>query len=184
MIRYYRNTCTQRYIFFLLKGIYLAENLPSGKKILHSKSSFYKPSQFSLMIFVLICCITTPLCRTNFWWWKCWLWNICKALTVFIRRYYYHNLTIITGFSNKCVRSYFHGCKEYHLQMAFNLVLLLSTVVYHQGSVRESHLFLLHITDLDQIIKFCKVHHLADDIRLTCRSKSIKKTKKKNLIQT
>ena len=44
-----------------------------------------------------------------------------------------------------------------------------------QGSALGSLLFLLYINDLNQAIKFCKVHHFADDTNLLCLSNSIKK---------
>ena len=47
-----------------------------------------------------------------------------------------------------------------------------------QGSVLGALLFLLHINDLNQRIKFCKVHHFADDTNLLCLSNSIKKLNK------
>ena len=47
-----------------------------------------------------------------------------------------------------------------------------------QGSVLEPLLFLLDINDLNQAIKFCKVHHFADDTNLLCHSNSIKKLTK------
>ena len=47
-----------------------------------------------------------------------------------------------------------------------------------QGSVLWPLLFLLYINDLNQAIKFCKVHHFADDTNLLCLSNSIKKLKK------
>ena len=43
----------------------------------------------------------------------------------------------------------------------------------HQGSVLRP-LFLSYINDLNQAIKFCKVHHFADDTNLLCLSNSIK----------
>ena len=45
-----------------------------------------------------------------------------------------------------------------------------------QASVLGLLLFLLYINDLNQTIKFCKVHHFADDTNLLCLINSIKKT--------
>ena len=47
-----------------------------------------------------------------------------------------------------------------------------------QGSVLEPLLFLLYINDLNQAIKFCKVHHFADETNLLCLNNSIKKLNK------
>ena len=47
-----------------------------------------------------------------------------------------------------------------------------------QGFVLGSLLFLLYINDLNQAIKFCKVHHFADDTNLLCLTNSIKKMNK------
>ena len=44
-----------------------------------------------------------------------------------------------------------------------------------QGSVLGNLLFLLYINGLNQAIKFCKVHHFADDTNVLCLSNSIKK---------
>ena len=43
-----------------------------------------------------------------------------------------------------------------------------------QGSVLGPLLFLLYINNLNQAIKFCKVHHFADDTNLSCLGNSIK----------
>ena len=47
-----------------------------------------------------------------------------------------------------------------------------------QGSVPGPLLFSLYINDLNQAMKFCKVHHFADDTNLLCLSNSIKKLNK------
>ena len=47
-----------------------------------------------------------------------------------------------------------------------------------QGSVLGLLPFLLYINDLNQAIKFCKVHHFADDTNLLRLSNSIKKLDK------
>ena len=47
-----------------------------------------------------------------------------------------------------------------------------------QGFVLGLLLFLLYVNDLNQAIKFCKVHHFADDTNLLCLSNSIKKLNK------
>ena len=47
-----------------------------------------------------------------------------------------------------------------------------------QGSALGHLLFLFYINDLNQAIKFCKVHHFADDTNLLYLGKSIKKLKK------
>ena len=42
----------------------------------------------------------------------------------------------------------------------------------------EPLLFLLYINEPNQAIKFCKIHHLADNINLLCLSNSIKNLNK------
>ena len=49
---------------------------------------------------------------------------------------------------------------------------------FFKGSVLGPLLFLLYINDLNQAIKFCKVHHFADDTNLLYLGKSIKKLNK------
>ena len=47
-----------------------------------------------------------------------------------------------------------------------------------QGSVLGPLSFLIDINDLNQAIKFCKVHHFADDTNLLYVDQSIKKLNK------
>ena len=46
------------------------------------------------------------------------------------------------------------------------------------GSGLGTFLFLLYVNDVNQAIKFCKVHHFDDDTNLLCLSNSIKKLNK------
>ena len=46
------------------------------------------------------------------------------------------------------------------------------------GSVLGPLLFSLYINELNQAMKFCKIHHFADDTNLLCHSNSIKKLNK------
>ena len=47
-----------------------------------------------------------------------------------------------------------------------------------QGSVRGPLSFLVYINDLNQALKFCKVHHFADDTNLIHFSKSVNRLNK------
>ena len=47
-----------------------------------------------------------------------------------------------------------------------------------EGSALGTFLFLLYVNDVNQAIKFCKVHHFDDDTNLLCLSNSIKKLDK------
>ena len=69
------------------------------------------------------------------------------------------------------------GCGIFvDFQKAFDTVehdTLLSKVEHPQRSVLGSLLFLIYINDLNQALKFCKVHHFADDASLIHFSKSV-----------
>ena len=74
--------------------------------------------------------------------------------------------------------SYLKGRKQYVSINGFNSKDLPISYGVPQGSVLGPLLFLLCINDLHTAIKFCKVHHFADDTNLLHVSKSIKKLNK------
>ena len=78
----------------------------------------------------------------------------------------------IRGVSNDWFKSYLSNHNQY---VSLNVY---ESCGIPQGSVLGPLLFLLYINDLNQAIKFCKVHHFADDINLLCLSNSIKKLNK------
>ena len=82
----------------------------------------------------------------------------------------------IRGASNDCFKSYLSNCNQYLSINGFDSGLTTINCGLPQGSVLGPLLFLLHINDLNQAMKFCKVHHFADDTNLLCLSNSIKKT--------
>ena len=58
------------------------------------------------------------------------------------------------------------------------VIIQLSLYGVRQGSVLGPLIFLIHISDLNQAIKSCKVHHFANDTNLLHFSKSMTKLNK------
>ena len=84
----------------------------------------------------------------------------------------------IHGVSNDLFKSYLSNRSKYISINEYESGLVALNCGVPQGSVLGPLLFLLYINNLNQAIKFCKVHHFADDTNLLCLSKSIKKLNK------
>ena len=84
----------------------------------------------------------------------------------------------IRGVSNDWFKSYLPNGSQYLSINGYESSLAVINCGVPQGSVLGPLLFLLYINDLNQAIKFCKVHHFADDTNLLCHSNSIKKLNK------
>ena len=81
----------------------------------------------------------------------------------------------IRGISNKWFKSYLSNRKQFVSINGYDSGLAEINGVLPQGSVLGPLLFLLYINDLNQAIKFCKVHHFANFLY---SGKSIKKLNK------
>ena len=84
----------------------------------------------------------------------------------------------IRGVSNDWFKSYLSNRSQYVSINGYDSGLAAINCGVPQGSVLGPLLFLLYINDLNQAIKFCKVHHFADDTNLLCLGNSIKKLNK------
>ena len=84
----------------------------------------------------------------------------------------------IRGVSNDWFKSYLSNRNQYASINGFDSGLAAINCGVPQGSVLGPLLFLLYINDLNHTIKFCKVHHFADDTNLLYMSNSIKKLNK------
>ena len=84
----------------------------------------------------------------------------------------------IRGVSNDWSKSYLSNRSQYVSINGYDSGPAAINCGVPQGSVLGPLLFLLYINDLNQAIKFCKVHHFADDTNLLCMSNSIKKLNK------
>ena len=85
---------------------------------------------------------------------------------------------MIRGVSNDWFKSYLSNHSQYVSINGYKSGLAAINCGVPQGSVLGPLLFLLAINGLNQVIKFCKVHHFADDTNLLCLSNSIKKLNK------
>ena len=84
----------------------------------------------------------------------------------------------IRGVSNDWLKSYLSNRSQYVSINAYEYGLAGINCDVSQGSVPGILLLLLYINNLNQTIKFFKVHHFADDTNLLCLSNSIKKLNK------
>ena len=84
----------------------------------------------------------------------------------------------IRGVSNNLFKSYLSNCIQYVSINGHGFGLAAINFGVPQGSALGPLLFLLHINYLNQAIKFCKVHHFADDTNLLYLNNSIKKLNK------
>ena len=84
----------------------------------------------------------------------------------------------IRGVSNDWFKPYLYNRNQYVSIDGYESGLATISCGVPQGSVLGPLLFLLYTSDLNQIIKFCKVHDFADDTNLLYLSDSIKKLNK------
>ena len=78
----------------------------------------------------------------------------------------------IRGVSNDLFKSYLSNRSQYLSINGCESGIAAINCGVPQGSVLGPLLFLSYINDLNQTIKFCKVHHFADDANLLCLNNS------------
>ena len=111
------------------------------------------------------------------------MWSFC-GITKSFDTVDHHTLLVklnhygIRGVSNDWFKSYLSNRSQYVSINGYDSSLAAINCGVPQGSVLGPLLFLLYINDLNQAIKFCKVHHFADDTNLLCLGNSIKKLNK------
>ena len=84
----------------------------------------------------------------------------------------------IRGVSNDWFKSYLSNRHQHVSINGYESGLAAINCDVHQGSVLGPLLFLLYLNGLNQAIKSCKVHHIADDTNLLFLSNSTKKLNK------
>ena len=84
----------------------------------------------------------------------------------------------IRGLANEWFKSYLSNRKQYVSINGYDSNLADVKFGVPQGSVLGPLLFLVYINDLNQALKFCKVHHFADDTNLIHFSKSVNRLNK------
>ena len=84
----------------------------------------------------------------------------------------------IHGFANDWFKSYHSDRRQFVSINGFNSSNARFKQRVLQGSVLAPILFLIYINDLNYAVKYCKVHHFADDTNLLHFNSSIKKRNK------
>ena len=84
------------------------------------------------------------------------------------------NLYGIRGVLNDWFKSYLSNCSQYVSISGYDSGLPAIKCGLPPRSVLGPLLFLLYMKELNQAIKFCKIHHIADDSNVLCMSNSIK----------
>ena len=79
----------------------------------------------------------------------------------------------IRGLANDWFKSYLSNRKQHVSVNGYDSNLADVKFGVSQGSVLSPLLFLIYINDLNQALRFCKVHHFADDTNLIHFSKSV-----------